>query len=242
VKVGIFSDVHANLEALQAVVAFLEKAGCSRLICCGDIVGYGPDPSACLETVRRIRARVVCGNHDAAAVGRKGTADFSPTAAEAIAWTRDALRESDAIYLQNLPLADRFDPFFIVHGSPGDPGQFEYVQTLRDAEDALEDCTDSICLVGHTHHPLAVEQSNGSPARLVKTQRFALRDGARYLINVGSVGQPRDGDPRACCAVYDSTAGEVEFHRLPYNVEAVQAKIRDAGLPEFLATRLGSGR
>ncbi len=241
-KVGIFSDVHSNLEALLAVLQFLEKSDCSQLVCCGDIVGYGPDPAACIETIRRCRARVVCGNHDAAAVGRKDIAEFSSAAAEAIVWTREALREADLIYLGNLPLTDRFDPFFIAHGSPGEPDQFEYVFSLRDAQEALEDCTDPVCLVGHTHRPLVVEIANGSPAAAVQAQRFPLRDGARYLVNPGSVGQPRDGDPRACCMIYDSAAAEMSLHRLPYDVTSVQEKIRAAGLPEFLAARLSSGR
>jgi diadenosine tetraphosphatase ApaH/serine/threonine PP2A family protein phosphatase len=242
VKVGIFSDVHANLEALLAVLEFFEKSDCSRLLCCGDLVGYGPDPAACIETVRRSRARVVCGNHDAAAVGRKDVGDFNSAAAEAIAWTRDALRESDTIYLENLPLTDRFAPFHIVHGSPSEPEAFEYILTLRDAVEAIGDSTESICVVGHTHLPLAVEEVNGSPAKALKGQRFEVREEGRYLVNVGSVGQPRDGDPRACCALYDANAGEFSFHRVPYDVAAVQAKIRQAGLPEFLAARLSSGR
>lgn len=220
---------------------FLRQNDCSRLVCCGDIVGYGPDPAACIESLRANRVSVVCGNHDAAAVGRKSTDDFSTAAAQAIVWTRGVLRDDDVLFLENLPLTERLNPFLFVHGAPGEPEAFDYILSIRDAQDALEDCTDRLCIVGHTHQPLVAELVNGEPLQILRPDRFIVRDNARYLVNVGSVGQPRDGDPRACCAIYDTASGEFSFHRLPYDVTAVQSRIRSAGLPEFLAARLASG-
>lgn len=241
-KFGILADVHGNFEALEAVVRVLRDKGATRFICCGDIVGYGPDPNRCIETMRGMDCACVAGNHDCAAVGSIQTRDFNAAAANAILWTRDQLSESSRLYLENLPLSYSEEPLFIVHSSPSAPGAWEYVLTLREAVREMKHYVDYVCVVGHSHRPLAVERLPGKAARLFREDVFDIRPGAKYFINAGSVGQPRDGDPRACALLYDAGNRSMTRLRVPYDVAAVQAKMRAAGLPEFVASRLETGR
>ncbi len=240
-KYGIFSDVHANLEALEAVLAKLVEQGATRFLCLGDLVGYGPDPNACIERIRSLRARVVAGNHDYGAIRRTSTAGFNQAAREALAWTGKQLTRHNRLYLENLPLADVRDSIHMVHASPSAPDRWEYVLTLGDAEDEIEYFSETICLLGHSHHPFVVECPSRGRCRLIRTESFRLSPGAKYVINAGSVGQPRDGDTRACCLLYDINAATLTFFRVPYDIATTQEKIRRAGLPESLATRLSHG-
>ena len=241
-KLGIFSDVHGNLEALEAVVRVLRDRGATRFICCGDIVGYGPDPNLCVETIRRMRCTSVAGNHDYGVVGKSPLDGFNSAAAQAMLWTRNLLTESNRLYLENLSLTADDGPLLVVHSSPSAPDAWEYVLTLREAADEMECYPDDVCLVGHSHQPLVVERAAGGQARMVKQDSFKLQPDIKYFINAGSVGQPRDGDPRACGLIYDTGAQTITRYRVPYDIAAVQAKIRAAGLPEFLASRLELGR
>jgi predicted phosphodiesterase len=242
VKLGIFSDVHGNLEALEAVVRVLREKGATQFVCCGDIVGYGPDPNLCVETIRRMHCTGVAGNHDYGAVGKAPLDGFNSAATRALLWTRDQLTESNRLYLENLYLIDEEDPLLIVHSSPSAPDAWEYVFTLREAEEEMKYYPGGICVVGHSHYPFAVEHAPGEPARLVRHDHFEIRPDAKYFINAGSVGQPRDGDRRACCLLLDAGTQSMTLCRVPYDIEAVQAKMRAAGLPEFLASRLEIGR
>jgi diadenosine tetraphosphatase ApaH/serine/threonine PP2A family protein phosphatase len=240
-KTGIFSDVHGNLEALEAIVDTLRSSGATRFICCGDVVGYGPDPNRCIETIRGMDCAVVAGNHDCGVVGKTLLDGFNPAALQAVVWTRSQLTEPNRSYLENLPLTCRREPPLIVHSSPSAPGAWEYVLTLREAAAEMESYQGGVCVIGHSHQPLAVERVTGGPARLVHDDRFDIRPDAKYFINAGSVGQPRDGDPRACCLLFDEGSRTMTFLRVPYDIPAVQAKIRAAGLPEYLARRLETG-
>jgi len=241
-KLGIFADVHGNLEALEAVVRLLRDRGATRFICCGDIVGYGPDPNLCVETVRRMHCTCVAGNHDHGAVGKVRVDHFNSPATQALLWTRARLTESNRLYLENLPLTAVESPLLVVHASPSAPDAWEYVLTAREAAVEMEHYADGACVVGHSHQPLAVERLPGKPGRLIRPDSFTLRPYAKYFISAGSVGQPRDGDPRACCLLYDDDTQGMLYLRVPYDVPAVEAKIRAAGLPEYLASRLESGR
>jgi predicted phosphodiesterase len=241
-KLGIFADVHGNLEALEAVVRVLRDKGATRFICCGDIVGYGPDPDFCVESVRRMHCTCVAGNHDYGAVGKVPVDRFNSVATQALLWTRSRLTESNRLYIENLPLTAEEGSLHFVHSSPSAPDAWEYVLTVREAAAEIEYCAGSVCAVGHSHQPLAVERLPGKPCRLVCQDGFAIRPHAKYLIKAGSVGQPRDGDARACCLFYDDDTQEMAYLRVPYDIPAVQAKIRAAGLPEYLASRLESGR
>lgn len=241
-KFGILADVHGNSEALETVVRVLRDKGATRFMCCGDIVGYGPDPNRCIETIRGMDCACVAGNHDYAAVGSIPIRDFQSAAANAIRWTRDQLTESSRLYLENLPLTCREEPLFIVHASPSAPGAWEYVLTLREAVREMERCEDHVCVVGHSHRPLVIERLPGKAARLLHEDVFDIQPGAKYFINAGSVGQPRDGDPRACALLYDAGNRSMTRLRIAYDVAAVQVKMRAAGLPEFVASRLETGR
>ncbi len=241
-KLGIFSDVHGNLEALEAVVRLLRDRGATGFICCGDIVGYGPDPNLCVEAVRCMHCTCVAGNHDYGAVGKVRVDRFNSPATQALLWTRTQLTESNRLYLEDLPLTAEEGPLLVVHSSPSAPDAWEYVLTVRDAAAEMEHYAGGACVVGHSHQPLAVERLPGKPGRLVRPDDFALRPYAKYFISAGSVGQPRDGDPRACCLLYDDDTQGMTYLRVPYDIRAVEAKIRAAGLPEYLASRLESGR
>jgi predicted phosphodiesterase len=242
VKLGIFADVHGNLEALEVVVRLLRDRGATRFVCCGDIVGYGPDPDFCVEIVRRMHCTCVAGNHDYGAVGKVPVDCFNSVATQALLWTRSRLTESNRLYLENLPLTAEEGSLLIAHSSPSAPEAWEYVLTVHEAAAEMEHCAGAICAVGHSHRPLAVERLPGKPGRLIRRDGFAIQPYAKYLINAGSVGQPRDGDPRACCMLYDDDKQTMTYLRVPYDIPAVQAKIRAAGLPEYLASRLESGR
>lgn len=241
-KVGIFSDVHANLEALDAVLSFLSNQGAQSFACCGDLVGYGPDPAACIERVRSLGGPVVAGNHDYGAVGRITLSNFNQAARQALNWTRDQLSDEDGAYLGALPLTQDLGPIHLVHSSPSAPDQWEYVLTVIEADQELDHVTGQLCVIGHSHYPFVVERRPGEAARLVTDGTNELRPDSKYLVNVGSVGQPRDGDPRACCLLCNQDTGTLSLHRVEYDISAVQAKMREAGLPEFLANRLTLGR
>ncbi len=240
-RLGVLSDVHGNLEALEAVLAFLGGRDVDRYVCCGDIVGYGPDPLACIERIRGLDGAVVAGNHDYGAVGKAEAAGFNPAAAEALVWTADRLGEGERGYLAGLPLTAEAGRFLAVHASPSAPAEWRYVLTLNDAGEEMGRFAADVCFLGHSHSPAVWMQPAGGSLRTVSESRFEFAAGARYIVNAGSVGQPRDGDPRACCLVLDEASGELSFHRLEYDIAAVQAKMREAGLPEVLASRLGSG-
>ena len=241
-KLGVISDIHANLEALEAVVRALKERGATRFVCCGDIVGYGPDPNRCVEIIRGLSCACVAGNHDHGVAGKISLAEFNSTASRAALWTRSVLTEANRRWLDILPLTVHEGLLFIVHSSPSAPDAWEYVLTVREAAGEMEHCRTGVCVVGHSHQPFSVERLPGRPARLVREDSYPILPDAAYFTNAGSVGQPRDGDPRACCMLYDDDKQTMTYIRVPYDIPAVQAKMRAAGLPEHLASRLESGR
>ena len=237
----IVSDVHSNLAALDAVVASAEADGpLDGVWCLGDIVGYGPWP---LETVRRIRSLdAVCiqGNHDAGAIGRISLDTFNHAAREACRWNGAQLDEEARSFLEGLPDTVAVAGFTLVHGTPRDP-LWEYLTGFADAVAALASVGTRDVLVGHTHYQFAFEDGQGAtmpgPDGLTVT-----RDGGRLVVNPGSVGQPRDHDPRAAYAVYDSEADALSLCRAAYDIAATQRAMERAGLPEPLISRLSAGR
>lgn len=241
--VGLVSDIHSNLEALEAVLAHMGPT--DVLWCLGDLVGYGPNPNECVDLVRRRAGLAVHGNHDLAAVGLLSTADFNPEAAAAIQWTARQLGPKAAAYLSALPEKLVQGEITLAHGSPRYP-VWEYVFSRAVARANFDHFQNRVCLVGHTHVPLVFIQD----VRTGRVEEQYMEDGQvldlsdtrwRFIANPGSVGQPRDRDPRASYAVIDTGAHTMTWHRVEYDVDAVQAKILRAGLPRWLAERLRWG-
>jgi predicted phosphodiesterase len=242
-RIGVISDVHANLEALDAVLAHLDRQAPDLLVCLGDFVGYGPDPNACIERLLpRLRAAVV-GNHDQAALGARSVEDFNLYAQAAIAWTQQALDEASRAYLQDLPLSLELDGLLLVHGSPRQPTD-EYLLDTRAARASFAHHPFRIALVGHTHQPAVFEESKRrtSAKGLLPEVPLALDPARRYIFNVGSVGQPRDGDPRAAYVLLDHSASTATLFRVSYPIEQTQRRMEEAGLPVPLIERLALGR
>src|SRR5436853_2148787 len=239
-KTALLSDVHANLEALQAVLRVARERGVDRMLCLGDVVGYGGSPNECLELVRERCPMVLLGNHDSAASGGGELARFNPNAKAAALWTAKVLTPEHRDYLRALPLTRHLDPYYYVHASPAAPRDWEYIFDRFDAEPQFQFFTEPVCFIGHTHQPAIFERSTSGCVSLPPTtHRFDPRN--RYIVNVGSVGQPRDRDPRACFVILSEPEGSIEYVRVPYDIEASQEKIRAANLPPVLAARLSVG-
>ncbi|MEE2657432.1 MAG: metallophosphoesterase family protein [Candidatus Latescibacterota bacterium] len=238
-RTGVLSDVHGNLEALQEVLREGGRLGIDRWLSLGDIVGYGADPEACLTLILEHVDWSLLGNHDAAVAGVQGHEYFNRYARQAVAWTREQLSDSSLKVLSDLPLTYQETSRLYAHAEPSAPGDWHYVDDARDAKLALATVDSAQVFVGHSHVGFVFAQGSD---RLVASRegRIAV-DSGRYLINVGSVGQPRDGDPRACFAVCDDEQGTIELIRISYDLRTAQDKIRGAGLPEFLADRLTTG-
>lgn len=243
-KLGVLGDIHANLEALDAVLASFDRQGVDRVVAVGDLVGYGADPKAVLARIDERGIRSVLGNHDAAVAGTgEDLAYFNVFARSAALWTRSVLSPEELETLRQLPLILEENEFMVVHGSLLEPPEFNYIQTARDALECLTLQTRPICFVGHSHLPAVFLQSNSDPSRLeyAVTDRVSFGGFDRTLVNVGSVGQPRDEDPRAVAAVCDTAARTMVFTRVAYDIDRAAGKILAAGLPRVLAERLRFG-
>ncbi|MDO8716556.1 MAG: metallophosphoesterase family protein [Dehalococcoidales bacterium] len=243
-RYAIVSDIHANLEAFTAVLEDIEKRGGVEKLCClGDIVDYGPNPHECIELLRLRDHIAVSGNHDLAAIGKMDATDFYPDAVAANLWTGRQLTPTDIDYLQGLPSVIELDNFTLVHASPRNPS-WEYVTSPEVAGENLPYFKSPSCLVGHTHRPVIFRyQGNGgcSMDKFPDDNELALgRD--RLMLNPGGVGQPRDGDPRASYAIYNSESMVIRLYRVAYDIAATQAKMLKCGLPVGLISRLSYGR
>lgn len=238
----ILSDIHSNLEALEAVMEDAERRGGFEIIwCLGDTVGYGPDPGPCLKLLRGHALLAVAGNHDYAAVGKMGVEDFNYAAKAAVQFTTAQLSDEETQFLAELPLVVLSEPFTLVHGTLRDP-LLEYLLDQETALATLEMLTTRLCLVGHSHLPFLF-RADRSPSEFfdfAEDEYYSL-DGERWIINPGAVGQPRDRDPRPSYAVYDSQVGTIERHRVEYDIPATQEKMRLAKLPQYLIQRLSHG-
>ena len=243
-KYCIFGDIHANLEALEEVLRDAEAQGCTHYACLGDIVGYNAHPRDCLELVRTIECPVVQGNHDEECSRETPLEGLNPLAFAALTWTREHMREKEKEYLRRLRLVRQVTDFTIVHATLDSPGGWAYVQNKFDAMASFNYQFTGVCFFGHTHVPVGYTQEGSARPEKVDIQEHALviEPGRKYFINVGSVGQPRDGDWRAAYAIYDKPNHSVLVRRLKYDLKRAQQKIVKAGLPENLAYRLEEGR
>lgn len=244
----ILSDIHSNLEALEAA---LEQARdrYDRVVCLGDVVGYGPNPNEVTERVRALEPAIVRGNHDKASAGITDASDFNPAARFAAEWTHRQLTAENLAYIRSLPSGPKeLDGFEIVHGSPGD--EDDYLFMAREAFDELRQARFPLTFFGHTHYQGGFLLRPTGRVEVVRVQlvpgtasaELTFEPDTRYLINPGSIGQPRDGDPRAAFALYEPERQAVTYWRVPYDIPAVQQKMMAAGLPESLSLRLSFGR
>ncbi len=242
-RYAVLSDVHGNLEALQGVLEDARQQGVGGVVCLGDFVGYGPDPNACVDLLRELVAVALVGNHDLAALGRLDTRHFNLFARAAVEWTRDQLSPAVRAYLGGLRPREVFQGALLVHASPRDPVE-EYILDWETADDNFRAAEFSVCLFGHTHVPVRFVHDGQRTyvLPLPASSPVELEPHLRYLVNVGSVGQPRDGDPRAGYVILDTRARTVELRRVAYPVEVVQAKMQACGLPRPLWERLREGR
>ena len=239
-RVAVISDVHANEHALEAVLREIDEAAPDELWCLGDVVGYGPAPNRCCEVVSERADLCLVGNHDLVALGRLDIEDFNDDAAAAARWTRMELTEGSREFLAALRSQAVTADAELVHASALDP-VWEYVLSIETAHASLLATRAPVVLVGHSHVALAVGGSGSDPRGGLAPGGTELELEGRWLLNPGSVGQPRDGDPRAAWLELDTGTHRARFHRVVYPVERTQAEMRERGLPEPLAERLTRG-
>src|SRR6266404_7489601 len=239
-RFAIFSDIHANLEAFEAVMADARDRKCTDFVCLGDVVGYNANPHECVERVRAMDCPIVKGNHDEQASLIESSRDFNELAEHAIEWTRDNLTEEDKEWLRGLRLQRQVRDFTIVHATLDTPAQWGYVFNNLDAAASFTYQHTTVCFFGHTHIPMAFIRDDG--VRRVSTELLRIETGKKYFINTGSVGQPRDANWRAAYCIYDVENNVVEQRRVKYKLATTQKKIIKAGLPPPLAERLATGR
>lgn len=243
-RYAILADIHANLSALTAVLTDMGRRGeVAEIWCLGDIVGYGPDPRECIELLRRYQHISVAGNHDWGAIGKLDVSGFNPDAAWACRWTGEQISAEDADYLAGLPLMVTKGEFTLVHGSPREP-LHEYLISSGRAEQSMDCFSSRYCLVGHSHLPLVFryEKNNGIVLGPLTRGIELAKAESRLIINPGSVGQPRDNDPRASYAIYDSEARRIEKYRVSYDISIIQVKMIRKAMPLRLVTRLDYGQ
>lgn len=230
--IAVISDIHSNLEALERVLERIRQERPDAVACLGDIVGYGPFPNECVDLVSQYCSIVVRGNHDAGAVGTISAEDFNREGKAAIEWTRLQLTAANLKFLKDLPVTSVSEDVTYVHASPREPERWDYVANWQDVAEVFDHVSTTFCCIGHTHIP-AVVAADGAVNN--------FRKGQKHLVNVGSVGQPRDGNPRASFALLDTEAPSASIIRVEYDVAATADAIKKAGLPEFLARRLKHG-
>lgn len=240
-RIGIFSDVHSNIEALEVVLQALQYENIDYTVCLGDLVGYGPNPNQCVEKVMETVDHVIAGNHDYAAIDQVSTEYFNEYARRAINWTHDVLTSSSNHFLSHLPLVHAEEGITFVHATPDAPEEWRYILTNDHAHRSFDAMKTSICFVGHSHTPVAFIRDDRGEIAICDTTEISIEEGKKYIINEGSVGQPRDGDPRACYGVLDTDTKRFRLKRLPYPVDQVQKKMWKEHLPSFLIHRLSVG-
>lgn len=238
---AILSDVHGNLEAFRAVIEDLRTEKAEKVAFLGDSVGYGADPNECLALLRTLTDWVIAGNHDYGAVGLTNIDVFNPSARSAILWTRNELSEESRAYLRRLLLSRKDGSATFVHATPNQPEEWYYLFTLPEAEEAFLSLEGDLAFIGHSHRPMILTKAGSGGVEAVNPEEAVLRPGVRYIINVGSVGQPRDGHPEAAYGLFDDAEKKFHLKRVAYDVQTTQKKIIKAGLPSFLAQRLSRG-
>ena len=238
----IFSDVHSNLEAIQSFCRATEAIPHDKKVCLGDIVGYNADPNPVVEWVREEIDLALAGNHDWCVLNQKDSSYLNPAAYQACAWTRRNLTKSNTNFLDTLPVEKEEDGIYWVHSSPFEPKKWHYVSTKKSAEQNFNFFEQDTCFLGHSHLPGIFEKNKNNKVCSHDSSKMILDPESRYIINVGSLGQPRDGNPDPVFVLYDSGSHIVEFYRFSYDFPSTQQKIIASGLPSSLADRLNFGQ
>ncbi|MBL7170539.1 MAG: metallophosphoesterase family protein [Candidatus Omnitrophica bacterium] len=242
-RYAIFSDIHSNLEAYKASLEVMLNEKVDQYICLGDIVGYGANPKECIsltqELIKEKGCICIAGNHDAAAAEMIPVSLFNPLAQEAIVWTKKIIDQNENEFLSTLPLLKSERDCVFVHASLDKPQEWQYVYTIDEAYKNFELFKEKACFIGHSHIPVIFK--GGKNFEYFVSPSIKIEEGFRYIVNAGSIGQPRDHDPRACFLIYDTEKCTFEYKRVQYDIAGAQTKIRKAGLPEMEAMRLAIG-
>jgi len=241
-KYAIISDIHGNLAALEASLSFIDKEKCDHIICLGDIVGYGPYPNECIKLIRQSADVVLAGNHDHAAVDLLTTSYFNKYAKLAAQWTKNVITADNWRYIAGLPYEKVIHDSMYVHASPRNPEEWDYVLSVYDARENFSHFNERICFIGHSHVPVNYALQQNDQINVLQEPKLKLVDSARYIVNIGSVGQPRDGNPHASFGIYLPDENLYELKRVSYNIQATQEAMRMNNLPHFLIERLAKGR
>lgn len=243
-RFAFISDIHANFEALEAVVEDIDSQNIDEVICLGDIVGYGANPNECCELIKNKCPVTLLGNHDAAAVDLLSTQHFNIHAKIAIEWTSQTLKKESESFLKTLPYKATKTSMTLVHATPYEPNMWYYITSLEEAAFNCQFFDTQLCLVGHTHIPIIIVLDKDKELYVHQDTVIHLDEikESRLLINVGSVGQPRDRNPKSCYGIFDNEKAEFTYRRVTYNIEKTQAKMKKIKMPEFLISRLADGR
>jgi predicted phosphodiesterase len=243
-KIAIISDIHANVEALEAVLSDIKTKQVDEIFCLGDIVGYGANPNECIELVKQSCSTILLGNHDAAAVGLLSTQHFNIHAKIAIEWTTENLTPASNTFLKALPLKEKKYDNTYVHATPYEPNMWYYITSLEEAAFNYQFFETPFCFVGHTHIPIIIVLENEKEVYVHQGEmlNWGKLANVRFLVNVGSVGQPRDRNPQSCYGIFDTTEKTFSYIRVSYDISKAQHKMRKIAMPEFLINRLADGR
>lgn len=237
-KIAVISDIHSNLAALREAINYVKNADIDKIVCLGDVVGYGPRPNECVELIRQHCPICLMGNHDHAVLGLTDTYHFNQYARDAVNWTRRTLTLHNKAYLESLPFSHPENEIFYVHSTPVHPEEWHYILSDFEAKEYLDRISQRVCFLGHSHIPVVF--SSDGQSRYQEEMELDIQD-KKYIVNVGSVGQPRDGDPRLCFVIFDMKSGLLKFIRLEYPVKETYDEIMENQLPPFLAMRLLAG-
>jgi diadenosine tetraphosphatase ApaH/serine/threonine PP2A family protein phosphatase len=240
-KIALISDVHANLEALESALRDIEKQGAETIHFLGDAVGYGPNPNECVARIDKYCDIKLLGNHDYAALGLESTETFNTAAKESLSWTQGKLKRKSTERLADFEMTSTYLDCFLVHASPEEPDQWQYLLTVENAARQFNHFSETNCFLGHSHLPTIYTLESDGTVSMRFAEKFTCLPEKRHIINVGSIGQPRDNDPRGCYLIYDTENREISYRRIEYDIEKAQKKMEKANLPEFLITRLAKG-
>lgn len=241
-RYAIISDIHGNLAALEKVLEQIEKEKCDKIVCLGDIVGYGPYPNECVSLIKKNCEFCLMGNHDHAALGLTDTTYFNSFAKTAIVWTRKVLSDESKEFLADLPMQKSENDILFVHATPCEPVEWDYVLSSIDAMQNFQCFREPVCFVGHSHVPIIFSHHGNYEITACRDQTKNLSKASRYIINVGSVGQPRDGDPKSAFVFFDTDTFAYQLVRIEYDIQTTQRAMLAFELPLFLVERLAHGK